>query len=335
MSNGNLQEANYTWNILKKVRAFLFYQEKKSPEYYFDVVGGTMPVPFNIIPTPKNIYNVFCRIFLCKKKLKDDNEDTANSIDNPSNLTLRIKGPVPDLNRKKGKPAGVPAISNGQMGNLRLNEQDLRTRQGSFDVNQRLTYRKVMKRVTKRFLLHKQREEQEEIREGDFEELKQDIQMLRFEMLGRLDETRDDLSRNSHLLNEGVLIIGDLLNVFTQDSNPLIRDNFHLFKQGFYSRTDSGIESNKSTFSSTSISNLLQDMPSNKQEPDIDPTRAFRTLSVTSVALSRIIEVEEKDSLNNSIPYIDDDDDHVEEVPARHMSSQTSINRNNVRFSKF
>jgi len=185
-----------------------------------------MPVPFNIIPTPKNIYNVFCRIFLCKKKLKDDNADTANSIDNPSNLTLRIKGPVPDLNRKKGKPAGVPAISNGQMGNLRLNEQDLRTRQGSFDVNQRLTYRKVMKRVTKRFLLHKQREEQEEIREGDFEELKQDIQMLRFEMLGRLDETRDDLSRNSHLLNEGVLIIGDLLNVFTQDSNPLIRDNF-------------------------------------------------------------------------------------------------------------
>ena len=36
--------------------------------------------------------------------------------------------------------------------------------------------------------------------------------MLRFEMLNRLDETRDDLCKNSHLLNEGVLIVGELLS---------------------------------------------------------------------------------------------------------------------------
>ncbi|CAF4468612.1 unnamed protein product, partial [Adineta steineri] len=118
------------------------------------------------------------------------------------------------------------------------------------------TYRKVMARVIKRFLLHKQREEQEEIREGDFEELKQDVQMLRFELLNRLDSTRDDLYKNSHLLNEGVLLVGELLSVLSNDTNPLIKENFHLFKKSFYATTDSGIQSNSSTLSTLSMPNL-------------------------------------------------------------------------------
>jgi hypothetical protein len=244
-----------------------------------------------------------------------------------------IRSKASDIKRPHQTHMNIPTVSNGQMTNLNLNDNNYRTRQGSFDVNQRLTYHKVMNRVIKRFLLHKQREEQEEIREGDFEELKQDIQMLRFEMLNRLDETRDDLHKNSQLLNEGVLIVGELLSSLMNDSNPLIKENFHLFKKGFYSRTDSGIQSNTSTFSTTSIPTIVQLMSNSnllsnhQQESDINPINAVKQISLTCVGLAKIVEED------HSLRYMDDDDE--EEVEARHMSVQTSSDNDDEVFSKF
>jgi len=245
-----------------------------------------------------------------------------------------IRSKASDIKRPNQTHMNISTVSNGQMTNLNLNDNNYRTRQGSFDVNQRLTYRKVMNRVIKRFLLHKQREEQEEIREGDFEELKQDIQMLRFEMLNRLDETRDDLHKNSQLLNEGVLIVGELLSSLMNDSNPLIKENFHLFKKGFYSRTDSGIQSNTSTFSTTSIPTIVQLMSNSnllsnhQQESDINPINAVKQISLTCVGLAKIVEED------HSLRYMDDDDEE-EEVEARHMSVQTSSDNDDEVFSKF
>ena len=224
-----------------------------------------------------------------------------------------------------------------------------RTRQGSFDESQNLTYRKVMERVKKRFLLHKQREEQEEIREGDFEELKQDIQMLRFELLHRLDEARDDLRKNTHLLNDGVLIIGELLSGFGHDTNPLVKENFHLFKKSFYLRTDSGMASNTSTLSSSSMVNSIQQvqlptlksisysssnmLPNNPQESDNSSTNVMRPIVMLGLKLSEI-EEEEDENKYSPIRFIDHDEEE-EEVEARHMSVQTTPNKNNVLFSKF
>jgi hypothetical protein len=236
-------------------------------------------------------------------------------MDSNTSLPVMIRRPSPNVQVSN---------TNGQPSN------NFQGRRKSFDVNQSLTYRKVMERVIKRFLLHKQREEQDEIREGDFEELKQDIQMLRFEMLNRLDETRDDLCKSSHLLNEGVLIVGELLSSLINDSNPLIKENFHLFKKGFYSRTDSGIESNTSTFSTISISNSTLN---NQQESDIRPINSLEQASLTHIALARIVEEEEINNLHHSLPFIDDDEE--EEIEARHMSSQTPIDNNQHISSKF
>jgi hypothetical protein len=200
-----------------------------------------------------------------------------------------------------------------------------------------------MERVIKRFLLHKQREEQDEIREGDFEELKQDIQMLRFEMMNRLDETRDDLNKNSLLLNEGVLVVGELLTTLTRDTNPLIKENFHLFKTNFYSTldkirsADSGMESLNDTVlsdipsvsSTTSMPNLNNDynntMRTSNSEPslssnetDMNPIQMVRHLSAVHITLSNIAE--EDENVNKNV-----DEDKEEEIEARHMSIQTSI----------
>lgn len=238
-----------------------------------------------------------------------------------------IQRPSPkNLNLRPNSQTPISTISNGQM------------RRKSFDFNQTLTYRKVMERVIKRFLLHKQREEQDEIREGDFEELKQDIQMLRFEMMNRLDETRDDLAKNSLLLNEGVLVVGELLSSITRDSNPLIKENFHLFKTNFYSTLDrlryedSGVDSNDgslsttvsnipSVSSTTSMPNLstqqdsIRTIPTSNSAPilssnesDVNPVHALKHLSAIQITLSNIAE-----------------EDEEEEVEARHMSIQTSI----------
>ena len=48
-----------------------------------------------------------------------------------------------------------------------------------------------MQRIVKRFLLHKQRET-DEVGETDFEELKQDLQMVRYEMINDLKKSREE-----------------------------------------------------------------------------------------------------------------------------------------------
>ncbi|CAF5011717.1 unnamed protein product, partial [Rotaria sp. Silwood1] len=260
---------------------------------------GTLPVPFNLIPTPKTFYYLYERIFLCKKKHPSDSLEHRGSIDGENYVPAMIRRPPPNIQTlNMGKNGPISTISNGQA----LNANDNYLRRKSFDLNQTLTYRKVMERVIKRFLLHKQREEQDEIREGDFEELKQDIQMLRFEMMNRLDETRDDLAKNSLLLNEGVLVVGELLSSLTRETNPSIKENFYSFKNKFYSTldqirlVDSGLESsetltasNASLVASTiSMPNLInqinpsQTLPTSNSEPAFPTSYSEPTLAINN-----------------------------------------------------
>ena len=269
---------------------------------------------------------------------------------------MAIQPPSPHA--RKGNPNGgapIATISNGQVSSAAANSA---ARRKSFDSNQKLTYRKVMERVIKRFLLHKQREEQDEIREGDFEELKQDIQMLRFEMMNRLDETRDDLAKSSRLLNEGVLVVGELLSFCTRDQNPLLRDNFHLFKKNFYSTldqmhsVDSGMDSSStvmtvsntpSMLSTNSMPNIAHQIASNRLIPtsasepslsssgqtnsDVNPIQVLKHLSAAHITLSNIAEEnEEEENGKRTVSHQENNNNGDEEieVEARHMSVQTS-----------
>ncbi|UJR30483.1 hypothetical protein I4U23_018016 [Adineta vaga] len=308
-----------------------FARSKLYMEYIKE--GGILPIPFNIIPTPENFIQLYQRICHYKKKSPSNPLEQNGSPDNHHNVPVVIQRPpgnVPKGNLNKNTP--IATIPNGQTSNM-TNNNHYGGRRKSVDLSQTLTYRKVMERVIKRFLLHKQREEQDEIREGDFEELKQDIQMLRFEMMNRLDETRDDLAKNSLLLNEGVLVVGELLSSITRDTNPLVRENFHLFKKNFHSTLkkvrsiDSAIEFNDTTTTS-SMPNITNTMPIEKGlstsnsapiltanlSNDLNPNsvQLMKQLSITHITLSNIAEDDENSSINE------------EEVEAQHKSIQTS-----------
>ncbi|CAF0823158.1 unnamed protein product [Rotaria sordida] len=339
-----------------------FARSKLYMEYIQE--GGTLPVPFNVIPTPKTFYYLYKRIFHCKRRHPLDSLEHHGSIDGDNFVPVMIRRPP--INNQAltiGKNNPISTISNGQT----LNMNDHYMRRKSFDLNQTLTYRKVMERVIKRFLLHKQREEQDEIREGDFEELKQDIQMLRFEMMNRLDETRDDLTKNSLLLNEGVLIVGELLSSLTHETNSIIKENFYLFKNKFYTTldqirlVDSGLESNETlTTSNTSLivstasmPNLInqinseQILPNSNSEPclvinkqnesNINPIQFIKHISATHIKLSNIVEEnEENENTVNKKEGGGGGEEEAEEieVEARHISIQTSIPNENEENSK-
>ena len=67
-----------------------------------------------------------------------------------------------------------------------------------------------MQRIVKRFLLHKQRES-DEVGEADFDELKQDLQMVRYEMMNDLKRYRDENNRLISNIQAGVLLLGEEL----------------------------------------------------------------------------------------------------------------------------
>ena len=189
-------------------------------------------------------------------------------------------------------------------------------------MSQTLTYNKVIGRIRKRFLLHKQREEQEEIREGDFEELKQDIQSLRFELLNRLDEVRGDLSTHGQLLTQGVVLVGELLSSSSPEATAFIKENFRRSSKTICSRSDSGIESTTTALSTTSSSLSNPDLL--LTEPDPQPIKALKHLTALHVTLSNIVEEEEFLQLHG-LKFIDDDEE--EEIEAQHASTRTAMER--------
>ncbi len=77
--------------------------------------------------------------------------------------------------------------------------------------------KKVMERVIKRFLLHNNREN-EDIRESDFDELKQDVQIVRFEMLNYLRQNKEDAAKYTSILHNGLLTLGDFVCSSMQNS---------------------------------------------------------------------------------------------------------------------
>ncbi len=77
-----------------------------------------------------------------------------------------------------------------------------------------------MERVVKRFLLHNNRET-EDIRESDFDELKQDVQMVRFESLSSLRQNKEDAVRYTSILHNGLSILGEFVCQSMQNSEIL------------------------------------------------------------------------------------------------------------------
>jgi hypothetical protein len=81
-----------------------------------------------------------------------------------------------------------------------------------------------MQRIVKRFLLHNQRES--DGFEKEFQELKQDLQMIRYEMTNDLKRSKEDAYHCQHLIHAGLNVLGD--EVFRESTNE---DNLARFNE--------------------------------------------------------------------------------------------------------
>jgi hypothetical protein len=86
-----------------------------------------------------------------------------------------------------------------------------------------------MERIAKRFLLHNHREK-EEVKESDFDELKQEVQMVRFEMGNDLIVIKENLARYAYLLHTGMSLLGDYFLKKNQNFNEEIASSFENFR---------------------------------------------------------------------------------------------------------
>ena len=84
-----------------------------------------------------------------------------------------------------------------------------------------------MERVAKRFLLHSKRET-EEVKESDFDELKQDVQMVRAEMLNDMRIAKENLLRYTTLLHKGLSVLGECF--FKNEPDSGIVSKFRKFR---------------------------------------------------------------------------------------------------------
>ncbi|KAI3381524.1 hypothetical protein SNEBB_008688, partial [Seison nebaliae] len=162
--------------------------------------GATLPVPMNIIPTPKSfVYfcKYICKLVQCKKlpptiskRLSIISDDFLSVNNQKLNRTNAQRHPKNKMESSNGV-AQIPVNMETHRAHLFKSNGFLEEgNASSANVTDKLSYKKVMDRIIKRYMLHKQREEQS----TDFEELKQDIQSFRFQIMNEIDSVRETLT---------------------------------------------------------------------------------------------------------------------------------------------
>ncbi|XP_062860430.1 short transient receptor potential channel 6 [Trichomycterus rosablanca] len=146
MINSSFQEieddADVEWKFARAKLWFSYFEE-----------GGTLPVPFNLVPSPKSVLNLFLRL---KHILLPPLHTHMDSLKEDSELN------------ELGKPSQTNYTGSPQSSR----------------------YQRIMKRLIKRYILKAQMDkESDEINEGELKEIKQDISSLRYELLEKSNET--------------------------------------------------------------------------------------------------------------------------------------------------
>lgn len=123
-----------------------------------------------------------------------------------------------------------------------------------------------MQRIVKRFLLHNQRETNE-TNERNFDELKQDLQMIRYEMQNDLKKSKEESFHSITLLHAGLTILGEEIFRNTTNLDNLGRFNDYkfygnemreMYKDEFVDNTDeNGVE----TTSANTLHSNIQKFP--------------------------------------------------------------------------
>ncbi|XP_074496527.1 short transient receptor potential channel 6 isoform X1 [Sebastes fasciatus] len=160
MFNSSFQEieddSDVEWKFARSKLWFSYFEH-----------GGTLPVPFNLVPSPKSVVSLLLGIreFLWDVP-KGKNQENAND--------------EMELNKLR------------QQEDLSVEASPCPTR-----------HQDTMNRLIKRYILKAQRDkDNDEINEGELKEIKQDISSLRFELLERADHDMETLAKLISQLRE-------------------------------------------------------------------------------------------------------------------------------------
>uniref|UniRef100_A0A8B9XM87 Transient receptor potential cation channel subfamily C member 6 n=1 Tax=Bos mutus grunniens TaxID=30521 RepID=A0A8B9XM87_BOSMU len=168
MINSSFQEieddADVEWKFARAKLWFSYFEE-----------GRTLPVPFNLVPSPKSLFYVL----------------------------LRLKKWISELfqGHKKGfqEDAEMNKFAHSKQSSIRSSED---FQLNSF-TNPPRQYQKIMKRLIKRYVLQAQIDkESDEVNEGELKEIKQDISSLRYELLEEKTQNSEDLAELIRKLGE-------------------------------------------------------------------------------------------------------------------------------------
>uniref|UniRef100_A0A3B3DSC8 Transient receptor potential cation channel, subfamily C, member 6a n=1 Tax=Oryzias melastigma TaxID=30732 RepID=A0A3B3DSC8_ORYME len=166
MINSSFQEiedhADVEWKFARAKLWFSYFEE-----------GRTLPVPFNLVPSPKTILGLTTalksQLLQLKEKCNDGKTETQ--------LTQVDKLTQPTQESKHSGFGGSTSPTR---------------------------YQKTMKRLIKRYIIKAQADrESDEITEGELKEIKQDISSLRYELL-------EEKSQNSETLDGLLRRLGDM-----------------------------------------------------------------------------------------------------------------------------
>jgi hypothetical protein len=132
-----------------------------------------------------------------------------------------------------------------------------------------------MQRIIKRFLLHRD-SDNDDTNEMHFDELKQDLQMIRYEMNNDLKKSREENSRILNHVNTGLILLGEQLFISSRLNDDLemkgLLEKFNQFKEFEIGINDHVDDENHTSQPSTS-SMLLNDNSNLKPNNDNDAKR--------------------------------------------------------------
>ncbi|XP_011782003.1 PREDICTED: short transient receptor potential channel 6 isoform X3 [Colobus angolensis palliatus] len=193
MINSSFQEieddADVEWKFARAKLWFSYFEE-----------GRTLPVPFNLVPSPKSLFYLLLKLKKWiselfqghKKGFQEDAE--MNKINEEKKLG--ILGSHEDLSKLS---LDKKQVGYNKQPSVRSSED---FRFNSFS-NPPRQYQKIMKRLIKRYVLQAQIDkESDEVNEGELKEIKQDISSLRYELLEEKSQNTEDLAELIRELGE-------------------------------------------------------------------------------------------------------------------------------------
>jgi hypothetical protein len=160
--------------------------------FVFVFLGNTLPVPMNLCPSPASIIKLLKRLTSPSKSSL--NEETKNSITNKEENSLHLN---------MGHINNININNNGSKNKIIFN------RKRSIILNEKLTYKIVIERIVRRFLLYyKYNIDFDEVKDGlEFREIKNDIASFHVELSSEMDilnELRASLVQSMKKLNENL-----------------------------------------------------------------------------------------------------------------------------------